>query len=140
MPQDAKSNPSNGLVERLRALAESVRLNGAGNVYQRRLSEDGLLVLEAADALALYQQEGVLSSQRGEDRVLVPRELIEETARVGNIRQMNDLIPRLRAALSASPATPIGGLSLGVEGDQGVSVASRGGTAQAPKSDSDGGH
>lgn len=37
-----------GLVERLNALADSVLLNGASNVYHRKHSKRGLMLLEAA--------------------------------------------------------------------------------------------
>lgn len=240
MPQDEllKSDPSNGLVERLRKYAKSLR---GPVLHHVRLIE------EAADALALYHQEGVLSSQRGEalesilaklgvvetimvnkgwhrqavggyltdaglwlDRAMSElRKLVSHaegengsanaspsampSATTDALSLLLELIPflssrgsvtgvriivghepseRLLSALerleqdrtspdrlrlstgpgdvatgeaapgdkSASPATPIGGLFLGVEGDQGASVARSGGTAQAPKSDSDGGH
>lgn len=118
VPQDTKSNPSNGLVERLRASAraqarddgypleqhaaweaadENEKLREAlepfariadqydGNADEGRVGDDfpGSEVLYGRRrpnlgdfrraSLALYQQEGVLSSQRG-DWVLVPRD------------------------------------------------------------------
>lgn len=75
MPQDAKSNPSNGLVERVARIVDPDAWERAAIIARYRPELLKALGVQTAESLskareihALYQQEGVLSSQRGENR------------------------------------------------------------------------